>query len=206
MVLLDLDPPRQKTAIDFAFTEQFWGVRAVDPSEIEKRGRELWYSLDGKWTRIRRIYNRLIFDELQAKAAKLPFDLTARIDVSWAGHPNWYFRWSKHCLPELDHPSVPESVLLSDLASVPSDLDQWVLKPLFSFAGSGVKVDVTPQDIAAVPPDQRSRTLLMRKVDYAPAIATSDGTYSKVEVRLMFVWRGENPSRSRHWPACRRER
>ena len=30
------------------------------------------------------IYNRLIFDELEATNAKLPFDLTSRLDVSWA--------------------------------------------------------------------------------------------------------------------------
>jgi hypothetical protein len=193
VVLLDLDPPRQKTAVDFAFTEQFWDVRAVDPADIEKRNRELWYSRDGKRTRIRRIYNRLIFDELEAKAAKLPFDITSRIDVSWAGHPNWYFRWSKHCLPVLKHPTVPESVLLSGLAAIPVDLENWVLKPLFSFAGAGVKVDVTPADIAAVPAEQRPHTLLMRKVEYAPAIETTDGNFSKVEVRVMFVWRNGKP-------------
>jgi hypothetical protein len=193
VVLLDLDPAQQKTAIDFAFTEQFWGVCAVDPSEIEKRGRELWYSRDGRKTRIRRIYNRLIFDELEAKRVRLPFDITSRIDVSWAGHPNWYFRWSKHCLPELDHPTVPESRLLSDFASPPKDLENWVLKPLFSFAGSGVKVDVTPADLAAVPEQERAHTLLMRKIDYAPAIQTTDGNFSKVEVRVMFVWKEEQP-------------
>jgi hypothetical protein len=193
VVLLDVDPPRQKTAVDFAFTKQFWDVRAIDPGAIEKRDRELWYSRDGKPTRIRRIYNRLIFDELEVKAIRLPFDITSRIDVSWAGHPNWYFRWSKHCLPDLEHPTVPQAVFLSNLASVPADLENWVLKPLFSFAGSGVKVDVTPADIAAVPEEQRAHTLLMRKVEYAPVIETTDGNSSKVEVRVMFVWRNGKP-------------
>jgi hypothetical protein len=193
VVLLDLDPPHQKTAIDFAFTEKFWDVRAIDPSEIDKRGRELWYSRDGKLVRIRRIYNRLIFDELEAKGERLPFDVTSRIDVSWAGHPNWYFRWSKHCLPQLRHPTVPEAFYLSDLSEPPPDLEHWVLKPLFSFAGSGVKIDVTREDLAAVPADQRPHTLLMRKVDYAPAIPTTDGQFSKVEVRVMFVWKNGKP-------------
>ena len=193
VVLLDLDPPRQKTAIDFAFTQQFWGVRAVDPSEVEKRGRQLWYRRDGRSTRILRVYNRLIFDELEDKGAVLPFDLSEPLDVSWAGHPNWYFRWSKHCLPELKHPAVPEAVLLSDLAKPPSDLENWVLKPLFSFAGSGVKVDVTRDDIDAVPVDQRPHTLLMRKVEYAPVIETTDGNRSKVEIRIMFVWKDGEP-------------
>jgi hypothetical protein len=193
VVLLDLDPPHQKTAIDFAFTEQFWGVRALDPSQIEKRGRELWYRREGRPVRIRRIYNRLIFDELAATGAKLPFDLTSRLEVSWAGHPNWYFRWSKHCLPELHHPAVPESFFLSDLAEVPKDLENWVLKPLFSFAGSGVKVEVTLEDIAAVPEVQRAHTLLMKKIEYAPVIETTDGHFSKVEIRVMFVWKDGAP-------------
>ncbi len=193
VVLLDLDPPRQKTAIDFVFTEQFWGVRSVDPGEIEKRGRELWYRCNGKPTRIHRIYNRLIFDEIEAKGVTLPFDLTSRLDVSWAGHPNWYFRWSKHCLPDLKHPAVPEAVFLSDLSQPPKDLENWVLKPLFSFAGAGVKIDVTAADLAAVPEAERAQTILMRKVDYAPAIQTTDGNFSKVEVRVMFVWREGKP-------------
>ncbi|HYK42190.1 MAG TPA: hypothetical protein VE007_07340, partial [Thermoanaerobaculia bacterium] len=193
VVLLDLDPPHQKTAVDFSCTEKLWGVRAVDVMAVEKKGRELWYDRDRRRTRILRIYNRLIFDELEASGARLPFDLTSRIDVSWAGHPNWYFRWSKHCLPDLRHPTVPESHFLSDLPETPRDLEGWVLKPLFSFAGSGVKVDVTPADLAAIPPERRGQYLLMRKIDYAPAIPTVDGGASKVEVRVMFVWKNGEP-------------
>ena len=193
VVLLDLDPPSQKTFVDFAFTEKLWNVRAVCPTKVEKRGRELWYDRDGKPTRILRIYNRLIFDELAHKGIELPIDFREQFDVAWAGHPNWYFRWSKHALPVLRHPTVPEAHFLSDLPSVPEDLSNWVLKPLFSFAGSGVKVDVTPWDIAAVPLEERPHTLLMRKVDYAPVIETTDGRSSKVEVRILFIWRNGEP-------------
>ncbi len=193
VVLLDLDPPSQKTFVDFAFTEKLWNVRAVCPTKVRKRGRELWYDRDGKPTRILRIYNRLIFDELAHKGIELPIDFREDFDVAWAGHPNWYFRWSKHALPVLRHPTVPEAHFLSDLPSVPEDLSGWVLKPLFSFAGSGVKVDVTPSDIAAVSPEEGPHTLLMRKVEYAPVIETTDGQFSKVEVRILFVWRDGKP-------------
>ena len=193
VVLLDLDPPSQKTYVDFAFTEKLWNVRAVCPTKVEKRGKELWYDRDGKPTRILRIYNRLIFDELAHKNIELPIDFREELDVAWAGHPNWYFRWSKHALPALDHPTVPEAHFLSDLPAVPEDLSCWVLKPLFSFAGSGVKVDVTPSDIAAVPAEERPHTLLMRKVEYASVIETTDGRSSKVEVRVMFVWKNGQP-------------
>ncbi len=193
VILMDIDPPTQKTYVDFACTEKLWGVRPVSATDIEKRGRELWYRRDGKPTRILRIYNRLIFDELSAKRISLPIDFTQPLDVSWAGHPNWYFRWSKHSLPFLRHPAAPEAHLLSDFASLPDDPENWVLKPLFSFGGTGVRVDVTRADLDAIPAGERANTLLMRKVEYASAIETPDGGASKCEIRVMFVWRDGRP-------------
>jgi hypothetical protein len=193
VVLLDLDPPGQGTYPDFAATERLFGIRAVCPTEVTKSGRELWYLRDGRKTRILRVYNRVIVDELVAKKVELPFRFTEALDVQWAGHPNWFFRWSKHALPALRHPLVPESRLLSEMGRVPDDLERWVMKPLFSFSGSGVKVDVTPEDLAAVPASERGSTLLMRKVDYAPVIEAAGGGRSRVEVRVMFVWRDGRP-------------
>ena len=112
VVLLDLDPPRQGTYPDFAATEKLFGVRAGLPDRRRAgAGRELWYERDGRATRILRIYNRMIVDELVAKQVELPFHLTDELDVQWAGHPNWFFRWSKHALPGLRHPLVPEARL-----------------------------------------------------------------------------------------------
>jgi hypothetical protein len=193
VVLLDLDPPGQGTYPDFAATEKLFGIRAVCPTDLTRRGRELWYERDGKPTRVLRVYNRLIVDEIVEKQVELPFRFTDELEVEWAGHPNWFFRWSKHALPGLRHPLVPEARLLSDFDRPPDDLDRWVLKPLFSFSGSGVKVDVGREDLAAVPESQRSSTLLMRKVDYAPVIEAADGGRSRVEVRVMFVWRDGRP-------------
>lgn len=193
VVLLDLDPPGQGTYPDFAATEKLFGIRAVCPTDLTKSGRELWYERDGKKTRILRVYNRLIVDELVEKKVELPFRFTEELDVEWAGHPNWFFRWSKHALPALRHSLVPEARLLSDFDRAPDDLARWVLKPLFSFSGAGVKVDVTPRDLAAVPEKDRASTLLMRKVDYAPVVEAADGGRSRVEVRVMFVWRDGRP-------------
>ena len=188
VVLLDLDPPRQGTYPDFAATEKLFGIRAICPTDVEKRGRELWYERDCRATRILRIYNRLIVDELVEKNVELPFRLTDELDVQWAGHPNWFFRWSKHALPGLRHPLVPEARLLSELDRVPDDLERWVLKPLYSFSGSGVNVDPTPADLAAVSEAERAHTLLMRKVDYARVVESPEGLRSRVEVRVMCVW------------------
>lgn len=193
VVLLDLHPEQQGTYPDFAATEKLFGVRPVCPTRVEKRGRELYYERDGRRTRILRIYNRLIVDELVEKKVELPFRLTDELDVEWAGHPNWFFRWSKHALPGLRHPLVPEARLLSDFERPPDDLERWVLKPLYSFSGTGVNVDPTPADLAAVPREQREHTLLMRKVDYAPVVQAPDGLRSRVEVRTMFVWQDARP-------------
>jgi len=193
VVLLDLDPKRQGTYPDFAATEKLFGIRAVCPTDVKRRGRELWYERDGRATRVLRIYNRMIVDELVAKQVELPFHLTEELDIQWAGHPNWFFRWSKHALPGLRHPLVPEARLVSEFERIPDDLERWVLKPLFSFAGSGVNVDPTPEDLAAVPEAERGSMLLMRKVDYAGVVEAPDGARSRVEVRVMFVWRGGRP-------------
>jgi hypothetical protein len=191
VVLMDIDPEHQSTYPDFAATEKLFGVRSVCPTKMTRRGRELYYDRDGRATRILRIYNRMIVDELVAKKIELPFRLTEPLDVQWAGHPNWFFRWSKHALPRLRHPLVPEARLLSE--GVPEDLESWVLKPLFSFSGTGVVVDLTPEVVAAVPLAERGQTLLMRKVDYAPAVETADGQHSRVEVRILFIWRSGRP-------------
>ncbi len=193
VLLLDIDPPTQKTSPDFHVTEEICGIRSVCPTTVEKRGRELWYDRDGKKTRILRVYNRVIVDELQVKKISLPFSYTEPLDLEWAGHPNWYFRWSKHSLPRIDHPAVPKAFFLSDLERWPDDLENWVFKPLFSFAGVGVKVEVTAADLDAVPPEHRHHTLLMRKVEYAPVIETVDGNVSKAEMRVMVIWKDGKP-------------
>ena len=73
----------QKTRIDFACTETFLGVRAVDVSAVVKRGRQLFYHRDGREIRIERIYNRLIFDELLRRTDLNPaFRLQDDVDVA----------------------------------------------------------------------------------------------------------------------------
>jgi hypothetical protein len=68
---------------------------------------------------------------------------------------------------------------------VPADLSRYVLKPLFSFAGSGVMVDVTAEDLARIPEADRAGWLLQEKIDYARDLVTADGSRVAVEVRVM---------------------
>ena len=87
VVLLDLDPPGQGTYPDFAATEKLFGIRAVCPTDLQKSGRELWYERDGKKTRILRVYNRLIVDEIVEKKVHLPFRFTRGARRAVGGPP-----------------------------------------------------------------------------------------------------------------------
>ncbi len=187
VVLLEIDPDRQKTFPDFEATERLFGIPYVCISEVVRRGRKLFYRKEGREIEIRRLYNRVIIDEFVRRRVQSPFDFRDDLDVEWTGHPNWYFRISKFSLPFLDHPTVPRAWFLNQLAAPPADLENFVLKPLFSFAGSGVKVDVAPEDLAAVPETERGDYLLQEKIAYAPVIRTPDEP-SKLEVRMMFLW------------------
>lgn len=191
VVLMEIDPLHQKTLPDFMATEKLFGIPFVDVSEILKRNKKLFYLSNGREVEIRRIYNRVIIDEFVRKGVKANFDFRDELDVEWAGHPNWYFRMSKFSLPFLNHKTVPRAWFLNQLSDYPSDLENFVLKPLFSFAGSGVKVNINKEDLDAVPLEQRGDYLLQEKVFYAPVIQTPNEP-SKVEVRVMFVWPDED--------------
>ncbi|MGA7906910.1 MAG: hypothetical protein WCA16_05830, partial [Candidatus Sulfotelmatobacter sp.] len=138
VILMEIDPHHQKTFPDFALTGKMLGIRTVDITWIKKDGGRLYYELDGQRVPVKRIYNRAIVDELQRKGVKLAFDWRDDLDVEWAGHPNWYFRISKFSIPYLKHKSVPKTWFLDRLEEIPRDLENYALKPLYSFAGLGV--------------------------------------------------------------------
>jgi len=187
VVMLDLEPPMQKTYADFVATYQLTGVESIGPDQIEREGLRLFRRKSGRRVPIKRIYNRIVFDELTNKGVELPFGYNEDLDVTWFPHPNWYWIWSKYTLPHVNHPSVPKATYVSDLKEWPSDLSRYVLKPLFSFAGSGVKIDPTHEDLDAIPENERGGWILQEKIVYEPAITMPDGNGVKAEVRMMFL-------------------
>jgi len=187
VVLLDLDVHFQKTFPDFAAIRHWFGIDHVSPGDLIREGDRLFRDVDGERVQVKRVFQRIIFDELDRKKTKMPFGWHEFVDVEWAPHPAWYFLWSKTSLIRIDHPSVPRATLLSELERIPDDLDRYVLKPLHSFAGSGVNVEPTRADLDAVPEAQRDGWMLQEKVEYAPAIRMPDGGGVKAEVRMMFV-------------------
>lgn len=187
-VLLEITPDQQKTRVDFACTHAFLGIKPLCVTKVLKRGRQLFYPSGGREVRIERIFNRVIFDELLRKNPPMKFSFFDDLDVQWAGHPNWYFRISKHTLPYLKSPFVPDCRFVSELGgNLPADLENYVCKPLYSFAGLGVDIAPTREKIAAI--EKPAEWLLQRKVTYAPVMETPDGP-AKAEIRLIYAGDG----------------
>jgi hypothetical protein len=184
---MDVDAPNQKTAIDFFVTQNLLGIKILALEDIKKIGRQLFYEEDGKQIRLKRIYNRLIFDEVanNPEIFKNSFDPREELDVEWVTHPNWFYRISKYTMPFLKSEFVPETRFLNELKTVPDDLENYVLKPLFSFAGMGVIIDVTESDITNIKDPEN--WILQRKVSYEPAVQAPDGGV-KAEIRMMYLW------------------
>ncbi len=186
VILLEIEPEKQKTRIDFAATENLIGVSEVCISNLIKRDKNLfYYKKNGKEIPIERIYNRVIFDELSRTKAEFNFEIRDELNVTWVPHPNWFYKMSKYSLPVLKGEFVPKCFYLRDLSSYPADLENYVLKPLFSFAGLGVKVDVTKEMLEEI--DDPENYILQEKVEYAPLIETPDEK-AKVEIRMIFIW------------------
>jgi len=187
VVLMEIDPQHQKTLPDILLTETLFGIKTVSITDIKQSGNQLSYQSRGREVPIRRVYNRAIVDELVRKNLKLGFRFTDDLDVEWAGHPNWYFRMSKFSLPYLQHECVPKSWFLDRIERVPNNLDDYILKPLFSFAGLGVNINPKKEDLDAVPVEKRSQYILQEKLHFEPVIVTPFGG-TKAEVRIMYIW------------------
>lgn len=193
VALMDIDAPNQKTAIDFLITQKYLGIKILSLTDIFKEGNALFYRENGEKIQLKRIYNRLIFDEVEGKTDlfEKSFDPRSKVDVEWITHPNWFYRISKYTMPFLKSEFVPETHFLNDLTEIPADLENYVLKPLFSFAGMGVIIDVKKEDITKIKDPEN--WILQKKVVYEPIVQSPDGGV-KAEIRLMYLWPdGEEP-------------
>lgn len=192
VILLEIEPEKQNTKIDFYYAKRDLGIPVVCVTEIIKEDKKIFYlDQSGQKIQIKRIYNRVIFDELNLrKDLRLNFSFQDELEVEWAGHPNWYSRISKFILPYLNGPYFIDTTLLSELKEIPADLENYVLKPLFSFSGSGVIFNVTKEDITSV--TQPDLYILQKKVNYSPVIQSPDGKV-KVEVRMLCLWPENHP-------------
>jgi hypothetical protein len=188
VILLEILPEEQKTKIDFYLTKEYIGIKTVCLTELIKEGKQLFYLKDGLKTPIKRIYNRIIFDELLKQLPEIQSKgsiLQEELEVEWCPHPNWFYRISKYTLPFINHPYVPKTIFLYKAVIDSDNLSDYVLKPLFSFAGQGVIIDVTMDDIAAV--KDPHNWILQRKVNYADIIKTPEEP-AKAEIRIFYFW------------------
>ncbi len=185
-VLLELFPDQQKTKIDFYLTQQLIDVPIVCVSEILTIGDKLYYQRDEECYPIERIYNRIVWDELAKQSNEIQEKanlLLQNLAVEWVSHPNHYYRISKFLMPYLNNSFVPKTFFLNELESIPKDLENYVLKPLFSFAGQGVIIDVEPHHIKDI--NYPENWILQEKVEYSSGLVTPSGN-AKVEVRLFY--------------------
>ena len=187
VVLLEIEPEKQVTYIDFLGAEKNLGIKVLCVSKLKRQGNQLFYEdAQGELVQIKKIYNRVIFDELdQREDLGSEFNFGDDVDVEWVGHPNWFFRISKYTMPLLDSKYVPKCYYLDQLEEHPEDLENYVLKPLYSFAGAGVKLNVTKEDLDAI--EQKDNFILQAKVNYVPIVETLD-VPAKCEIRMMSLW------------------
>ncbi|MFY7899093.1 MAG: hypothetical protein ACOVNY_02840 [Chitinophagaceae bacterium] len=189
VVLLEILPHEQKTRIDFYCTQDYLQIPIVCITELIQEGNQLFYMNEGEKTRILKIYNRVIFDDLQQQSPEIQAKgkiLLEDLEVQWLPHPNWFYKISKYTLPFIQHPYVPTTTFLHQIKTLPTDLENYVLKPLFSFAGQGVVIDVSKADIDAVKDPEN--WILQKKVNYANIIQTPD-IPAKAEIRIFYFWK-----------------
>ena len=187
-VLLEILPHQQKTRIDFYLTEKYFNIPTVCITELFIEARHLYYERAGKKIKIDRIYNRIVLDELKNQTKEIQDKgalLQNNLEVEWVTHPHHFFRISKFLLPFLNHPYIPKTQFVNQLTETPTALDTYILKPLFSFAGQGVIIDISSDDISNI--KEPSSWILQEKVEYANCIETPTGP-AKAELRLYYFW------------------
>jgi hypothetical protein len=187
-VLLELYPEQQKTRIDFYCTQHYFAIPVVCITEIFKIGKALYYQREGIDIKIDRIYNRIVADELKKQSAEIKEKaaiLYSDLDASWVTHPNHFFRISKYLLPFLKHDWIPKTEFVDQIESIPHHIENYILKPLFSFAGQGVIIDVQASDFESI--TDPANWIMQEKVTYAPCVETPDGV-AKAEIRLFYFW------------------
>jgi len=192
VILMEIDPVEQKTLPDFLLTKELCGIETVNVRDLKKNGKKLYYEHQSKQVQVERIYNRMIVDEIMRKGVKPPFDFREELDLEWAGHPNWYFRISKFSIPFLKHECVPRTWFLDELDAVPDDRENYLLKPLYSFAGVGIKFAPTDTDIARIPAERRHEYIIQERIAFEPVIETPHGL-TQAEIRIMYIWLDSDP-------------
>ena len=187
VAILEIEPHKQVTQIDFIVAQRELGIAVLCVSDLIVEGRDVFYLNDaGEKIQLKRIFHRVIFDDLVKRDdLKREFKFTDDLNIEYAGHPNWFFRISKYTMPLFDSQYVPKSYFLHELESYPTDLENYVLKPLFSYAGMGVLLDVTKEDLDKV--EKKHHYILQKKVAYAPVVETPNEP-SKCEIRMLMIW------------------
>ncbi len=201
VILLEIYPTQQKTEIDFIITQKIIGIKTVCVTQLRAEDKTLYYLLNGKKIIVKRIYNRLILEELTPQQlSEISISLDFDYDIEWATHPNHFYRISKFLMPFLNHRLIPKSYFADQIPSHILDFGNYILKPLFAFAGQGVKLNITVKDIREI--NDKQDWIIQEKVKYAGAIKMPEEAI-KCEIRLMYLWPDENENPTLAINMCR---
>ena len=169
--------------------------RGVPDGARSREGRQLYRARrTARLVQVRRIYNRIVFDELEAKNVELPVLVHRRPRRHVVLAPELVLDLVEvHAAVRRSPRGAARALRLAISIGIPDDLERYVLKPLFSFAGAGVKVDATRADIDAIPEAERGSGSSRRRSPTSPALTMPDGSGVKAEVRMMFLRAPDEP-------------
>lgn len=185
-ILLELDPEIQKTCIDFYCTRDYLNIPIVNIRDIYFKEGKWYYLSGGKESTFKRIYNRIVFDEIKENEAIVEtyIQLANDSQLTWFTHPIHFFMYSKYALPYITHPKIPKTVFLDQVNIQKTDFTRKVIKPLFSFAGKGVMIEPTQESVQSI--TNKAQWICQEKIHYVQGILTPKDP-AKAELRIFFL-------------------
>ena len=196
VILLEIEPEKQKTRIDFACTETLLGVRPVCLTKIRKRGAQLFYERDGREVRIERIYNRVIFDELHSAAgSQSAVSISGRARREMGRASELVFPNQQTFAAVSENGAHVAGVFCGRISrranrSMIMCSSRFIRSPGWASTWSRRRKNSRALE-------KPHEWILQKKVTYAEFVPTVDGRKSKAEIRMMFVW--PDGRRSRCW-------
>jgi hypothetical protein len=177
-VLVDIETARQRLRTDFWVLRNFVEVEVAD---LE------WSILDRLDGMGRRVYSRVVPVEAEKSGCDEVFQAFCRQSREWVLNPDWFFMLGKRGLHRLREVSdlVPETVdLTPETARSWAEQSDFILKPANDFAGHGVQLEPTAEDLRAALASGE-RHVLQEKVTLAPVVQPPDGPALFCDVRVL---------------------
>lgn len=178
--MVDVQLEHQHILTEFRATQRILGIPVVDAHTITQDAEGRLYRPDGAGGRmpIRRMYNRMMFDEVRL-GPPLPFSLqrAMRAGVEIWPPPADQFLVNKGLMTEMDIPGVPKTRPLDQVPAevLAGDLGDHILKRVEGFGGNAIHLEVTPAIVRGIPTDERHQWILQERVTYGMWVPVPTG-------------------------------